>query len=60
MELDMIDFSNNKIRLTINDPVKQVCYVIELEAGEFFDKIASAFYSAKATKAEEAQNGSII
>ena len=48
MELEKIEFYNNKIHLVIDDPENQVCYSIELEAGEFFDKLASAFYSAQA------------
>ena len=49
MELDLIEFYDNKIHLVIN--YNEESYRIEMEAGEFFSKLASAFYSAQAKKA---------
>ena len=51
MELLKIEFSDNKIRLFLDDGTS-VSYVIEMPAGDFFDKLASAFYSARAIKPE--------
>ena len=50
MTLDIIEFYNNKIHLVISH--NEVSYRIEMEAGEFFDKLASAFYSAQAKPSE--------
>jgi hypothetical protein len=50
-ELTKIEFNEGKIRLFINDEVHQEMIVLEIKAGEFFDKLASAFYSARADKA---------
>jgi hypothetical protein len=50
MELDIIEFYNNKVHLIIS--YDEQSYRIELEAREFFDKLASAFYSAQAVKPE--------
>lgn len=52
MELNKIEFYNDTIHLVIDDLENQISYSIELDAGDFFEKIASAFYSARAVKPE--------
>jgi len=53
MELDIIEFYNNKIHLVIN--YNEESHRIELEVGEFFAKLASAFCSAQAKKADRSE-----
>ena len=53
MELDLIEFYDNKIHLVIS--YNEESYRIEMEAGEFFGVLASAFWSGQAIKANKAE-----
>ena len=52
MTIEKIEYYDDKIVIIINDDIKQESLVVETNAGDFFDKLASAFYSTQAIKVE--------
>ena len=43
MELENVEFVNGEIRMYFNDTVHQEGVIVEINAEDFFNKIASAF-----------------